>query len=350
MSIHLRAGGMTSLLLTWYGKNARKLPWRDDPTPYNIWVMEIMGQQTRIAQLLPYYTRFMARFPDVFALATAEVDEVLKLWEGLGYYARAHHLHNAAKVVALEHGGRFPGTAAKWRELPGVGDYTAAAITGVALNLPEAAVDGNVLRVYARLMGDSENIRTGAVRARARAFILAHIPKKSRDIRDYTQAWMELGALLCVPKNPRCAECPLSGECNAYAQGTQHVLPFKSKPNKKRHLEITVLVVRDEHGGILLRKRTERLLRGLWTYVLLDGPLNEDDVRLYIHGLGFDVPSLQDLGKAGHIFTHLVWHMRGFLADVTGEGTPPDGYAFVAAKEIQHIALPAALAHFKWGS
>ena len=332
-------------LLNWYAVHSRPLPWRQNPEPYRIWLVEIMGQQTRIAQLLPYYERFTERFPDVFALAAASEDQVLKAWEGLGYYSRARNLHKAAQIIAHERGGAFPENALDWQKLPGVGPYTAGAIAAIAFGQPSPAVDGNVLRVYARLAGDDTDIRRPEAKAAATAFVQAHMPSRPDDIRQYTQALMELGALVCVPgKAPHCEICPLQADCTAFRQGTQSRLPYKSPRAAHKHVDMTVLIIRNPRGETLMRQRTQRLLQGLWVYYLLEEILSETEVCWFVENLGYRILALEPAGTATHTFTHLKWHMRAFVLQIEEASHTPEGYVFVGPNA--PIALPSAMGYF----
>ncbi len=247
-------------LLDWYGRSARRLPWRETRDPYRIWVSEIMLQQTRVAAVEPYYERFLNRFPDVAALATAPEDEVLAVWSGLGYYSRARNMHEAARRVAAA--GRFPDHYESIRLLPGVGDYTAAAISSIAFGLPHAAVDGNVLRVLSRLTNDGSDIRSSAGKDRLCEAAQALLDRKRPG--DFNQAMMELGATVCLPREPKCTLCPLAGHCEARRIGRQRDLPVKSRGRTPVRLVRTLLLI-ERDGRVLLWKRPGGgRLRGFW--------------------------------------------------------------------------------------
>jgi A/G-specific adenine glycosylase len=250
-----------SRLLAWYGKHKRDLPWRKSRDPYRIWISEIMLQQTRVAAVIPYYERFLARFPDVRALAAAPEQELLAAWAGLGYYSRARNLQRAAqKIVEL---GDFPRDYSALLGLPGVGDYTASAIASIAFDLPHAVLDGNVLRVLSRLTSERGNVDSLAVRQRLRT--VAEELLHPAHTGEFNQAMMELGATVCLPRQPRCAECPLSRHCAARELGIQNELPVKSvRPSAKR-VEKELLVV-EKAGKILAWQRTPEnpRLAGFW--------------------------------------------------------------------------------------
>jgi len=331
---------MTAALLRWYEENKRDLPWRGSKEPYLIWLSEVMAQQTRIAALLPYYERFTARFPDVYALARAEEAEVLKVWEGLGYYTRARMLHKAARMVAHAHGGVFPKTAAGLLALPGIGEYTAGAIAAICYNEAVPAVDGNALRVFARIRNDDADIMLADTKKRLTAYLTERMPP---DAGVFNQAVMELGALVCVPGNPRCTECPVAAFCEGKQNGREKELPVKSKKKARRVLDVTVLVVANPVGEILVRRREERLLQGLWEFVLAEGQTEPEAVMA---GLGLTCLEAVSAGAAVHVFTHLEWHMTGWRCQAA-EADAPEGYQFVPLAVLRELALPSALA-FYW--
>lgn len=253
------------LLLDWYKKNKRDLPWRKTRDPYRIWVAEIMLQQTRVDTVIPYYERFLKRFPDVRALARARVDSVLKAWENLGYYSRARHLHEAARVVARRVGGKIPSEMENLRKLPGVGAYTAGAILSIAFGRRFAAVDGNVIRVIARLFAIEDPVDGSKAKDRIGAIAERLVP--ASEPGHYNQALMDLGSGICTPRSPDCPACPLAAVCKARKKGIQEPIPVKKKSAAVPHREAAVAVIRNDRGEILLVKRPGRgLLGGLWSF------------------------------------------------------------------------------------
>jgi A/G-specific adenine glycosylase len=249
-------------LLAWYDRHRRDLPWRAPPgrtpDPYRVWLSEIMLQQTTVATVGPYFDRFVARFPDLDALAAAALDEVLHAWQGLGYYARARNLHACARAVVARHGGRFPDDPAALRALPGIGDYTAAAIAAIAFNRPLAAVDGNVERVVARLFAE----RTPLPAAKPRLRTLAATLVPQRRAGDFAQAMMDLGAVLCTPRSPRCVLCPWRTACKGAALGIAEDLPVQAeKPERPQRFGAAFWLIRAD-GAVLLRRRPEQGLLG----------------------------------------------------------------------------------------
>ncbi len=307
-------------LLAWYDKNKRSFPWREDPTPYAVWVSEIMLQQTRIQAALGYYARFMAAFPDVFALASADEETVLKLWEGLGYYSRARNLHKTAKIVAERYHGEFPRSAAALKKLPGIGDYTAGAIASIAFGEREGAVDGNVLRVVSRLERCGESVGDAGYRERVRRKLGEMSPAGRAG--DFTSALMELGEVVCVPGEPACLLCPLAPQCGAHAAGEERLYPVTPEKKKRRVEERNVLLLLCGEK-CALRKRPEKgLLAGLWEYP--DGP---------------PPAGAESAGEAVHIFTHVEWHMRLYLCRC---GAELPGYVWVTRAERKALAIPSA--------
>ena len=301
---------LTAPLLTWYDLNGRTLPWRSVVTPYRTWVSEIMLQQTRVSAVIPYFERFMAELPDAAALATVPEERLLKLWEGLGYYSRARNLQKAAKVIVSDFGGELPRTCASLKTLPGIGDYTAAAIASINFGEPVAAVDGNLLRVAARVSGCADDIMDARVRE-------LQPPERPGD---YNQALMDLGATVCLPNGaPKCEICPARMMCEAYKNGLTEILPVRAKKKARKIEERTVLLL-FQNGKTALRKRADTgLLASLWEFPSVLGNLDEAGVSLALAQMGLSAKSIEPAGSAKHIFTHIEWDMKGYFADVTGE-------------------------------
>ncbi len=300
-----------SPLLAWYGENARQLPWRETRDPYRIWVSEIMLQQTRVEAVIPYYHRFLAALPTVAALAAAPEEQILKLWEGLGYYSRVRNMQKAARVIMSQHGGVFPSKYEEILALPGIGEYTAGAIGAFAFDLPVPAVDGNVLRVAARLSACEADVLAPATRR-----ALTQRVKEAQNglpPADFNQALIELGALVCVPNGmPKCGECPLRDSCEAHAQGIESSLPVRRPATARKIAHKTVLILR-EGDRVALRKRPDTgLLAGLFEPFSLEGTQSEQDVRVFLSDSGIVPLYLTPLGEAKHVFTHVEWHMTGF--------------------------------------
>lgn len=293
------------LLLSWYDGAARVLPWRSEPTPYRVWVSEIMLQQTRVEAVKPYFDRFLHALPTVQALAAAPEETVLKLWEGLGYYSRARNLHRAAKMICEEYGGAIPSTRAELLRLPGIGSYTAGAVASIAFNERLPAVDGNVLRVLSRVLASRQDIASAEAKKNAEREILEIIPERAGD---FNQSLMELGATVCLPNGaPLCSSCPLGGLCRTEREGLHEEIPVKT-PKKPRRLEYRTVFVLQNQGRIAIRKRPDKgLLAGLWE---LPNCLNDERERT-LSEWGLVPEQLEPLGDAKHIFTHIEWHMQG---------------------------------------
>ena len=328
---------MQTQLLQWYAKNKRDLPWRATANPYHILVSEVMAQQTQINTLLPYYLRFIEAFPTIEALAHAPIDQILKICAGMGYYNRFHNLKKAAEIIMKDFGGHIPQEPQTLQKLPGIGAYVAGAISSMAYNKKVPAIDGNVLRVMARLERNESDISKAATKKA----LAMHVEKIMPDCAGtFNQALMELGALICKPKNPLCDQCPVFDFCKG--QDIRHRLPVK--PSKKPVAEIdkTILLLHHPLHGILMRKRNEKLLHGLWEFYHVDKALEEKDVKAHFHKLGYTCTQLIYLGEASHRFTHLKWNMVGYICQVEESFTIAD-YVFVQAEEINNLAVPSAL-------
>ncbi len=252
-------------LLSWFAEHGADLPWRQDPQPYHIWLSEIMLQQTRLETVLPYYRRFLRVFPTIDSLAAAPLDDVLKLWEGLGYYSRARNLQRAAQIVLREHGGQLPTSAAELHELPGIGAYTAGAIASIAFGQAEAALDGNVTRIIARLLDMDADITESATQKELWQIARDWLPPQQAG--DFNQALMQLGQRVCRPRNPLCGECPLAEDCRARAADTISQRPARSKRPPSPHYHVAAGVIRDAQGRLLIAQRPlDGLLGGLWEF------------------------------------------------------------------------------------
>lgn len=302
---------ITAPLLAWYDNNARVLAWRDDPSPYRVWLSEIMLQQTRVETAKPYYDRFLDALPTIKALAEAEEDELLKLWEGLGYYNRVRNMQKAAKIVMEEYGGVLPKEFDQLLKLPGIGVYSAGAISSIAYNQPVPAVDGNVLRVISRIKASYDNISNPAVMKAMGQEIKEILPER---VGDFNQALMELGAMICIPNGqPKCMECPLNEYCQAYQKGIQSELPVKEKKQQRKKEEKTILLLVCGNQ-IAIQKRGEKgLLAKMWEYPWVEGKLTMAQCNSILTEQGAKVKKISSAGNAKHIFTHIEWHMKGYL-------------------------------------
>lgn len=336
---------LRSPLLQWYRAGARDLPWRHTDDPYRIWVSEIMLQQTRVAAVLGYYEPFLAAFPRVEALAVAPEDRLLKLWEGLGYYSRARNLQKTAKLVTEQMNGRFPASYEGLLALPGIGEYTAGAIASAAFGLPEPAVDGNVLRVVTRLTDCRDDITAPAVKKAVREQLRAVMPTAEADIRIFNQATMELGATVCVPGGPpRCEACPAAPFCLGHIRGTAETLPVKS-PKKARRVEEKTVFLFLRGDRIALRRRPDTgLLAGLWEFPNLDGALAESSAAAAAADWGLRPADWLEKISAKHIFTHVEWHMTGYVLRVTGPG--PGDFFWADTSALEQRAVPSAFSRY----
>ena len=325
-------------LLDWYGAHRRALPWRDDPSPYRTWVSEIMLQQTRVSAVLPYYERCLRELPDVSALAAVSEERLFKLWEGLGYYSRARNLRRAAQIVMEAYGGELPQTVAALRTLPGIGDYTASAVASINFGAAEPAVDGNLLRVTARLCGCAEDVTDARTKRRFRDKLAEAIDRERPGA--WNQAMMDLGATVCLPNGaPLCAECPARAFCAAYRGELTDVLPVRAPKKARRAEERTVfLLLRD--GRLAVRTRPDTgLLAKLTEFPNTDGSLDEPSARVALARWGLDADALTPLGTAKHVFTHIEWQMKGYAAAVTGDCP---AFRWVDAAAFEALAIPTA--------
>ncbi len=323
-------------LLSWYHENKRSLAWRDDPTPYHVWVSEIMLQQTRVEAVKEYYARFIKALPTVEDLAACEEEKLLKLWEGLGYYSRARNLQKAAKVIAYERGGVFPCEKGDLQKLSGIGSYTAGAIASIAFGKRAAAVDGNAFRVAARLEENPTPISASAYRKYLEEKLTAVYPPEGEGCAAFTQSLFELGALVCKPQNPACGECPLTGLCRAYRAGTQALYPVLPQKKAKREERVFVFLI-ETPEGFCIRRRDEGVLRGmneLPSAVVEDG---EGFERVLNEWGMYEFTKVKE-GKFTHIFTHIRWDITCVWVRV--EGAPFDAYSLGEIEE--SISLPTA--------
>lgn len=318
-------------LLYWYAANKRSLPWREDPTPYHVWISEIMLQQTRVEAVKPYYARFLEACPDPAALAECSDDRLLKLWEGLGYYSRARNLKKAAQIVVTEHGGMLPDGFDALLSLPGIGAYTAGAIASIAQGHPIPAVDGNVLRVITRLLSIEEDITKETTKQAVFSILKDVYPSEPEEISAMTQALMELGALVCIPNGaPLCASCPLRGFCRACAENSTDRIPVKAKKKPRTIEPMTVLVLKHKDTYALRRREKKGLLAGMWELPNLPGQL--DLRQISSHPLLASCKTVSSLGPAVHIFTHREWHMIGYTAECD---LPLSEFEWKTARQIQ---------------
>lgn len=326
-----------ALLLEWYDTHARELPWRGIHNAYYTWVSETMLQQTRVETVLAYYGRFISRFPTVEALAAAPEDEVMKLWEGLGYYRRARNLYKGARQVAAM-GGQLPRNVTALKKISGIGDYTAGAIASIAFDQPVPAVDGNVIRVVSRVMGIRENVGIPSVKRRiaqeAAALVDANRPG------DFNQAMMDLGATICVPGTPACEKCPVSALCDAYREGDPEDIPDLPRKNPPRVINYDLCLIFGPEG-VLMRQRTETMLQGLWVFPMLEEHHTVKQLPALVKRRLLPVGNILPAGEAKHVFTHQIWQMKLYTMETNAPA--PAGWRFVPIAELDSLAIPTAV-------
>ena len=339
-------------LLAWFGNHARVLPWRSEPTPYRVWVSEIMLQQTRVEAVKPYFERFVAKLPDIEALSECPEDELLKLWEGLGYYNRVRNMQKAAVCVMEHYNGELPADYEKLLSLKGIGSYTAGAIASIAYQIPVPAVDGNVLRVLTRVASDDTDIMKQSFRKQMEGQ-LREMMHGMEQPGIFNQALMELGATVCVPNGaPLCEKCPWSELCLAKKENRISELPVKSKAKARKIENRTVLVIRD-NDKVAIRKRPQKgLLAGLYELPNIEGNYSEEEVVGLVKKMNLVPIRVKKLETARHIFSHIEWRMQGYVILVQEAGFEEEkedtgGLLFVDAESSQEkYAIPSAFAAY----
>lgn len=322
-------------LLKWYQSHKRNLPWRNNPEPYRVWVSEIMLQQTRVEAVKAYYDRFLKALPEVQDLAGAKEEQLLKLWEGLGYYNRVRNMQKAAQQIVDQYGGQFPKSYEEIRRLKGIGSYTAGAICSFAYGQPVPAVDGNVLRVVTRLLEDPSDIMKQSTKAKIERQLADVIPEDAAG--DFNQGLIELGAIVCVPNGqPKCQECPVSHFCSAKKNGTIDQFPVKTKAKDRKIEKKTILVFRDGEKTAIKKRADRGLLAGLYELPNVEGTLNMEEVIRYSKNIGLMPMRIRELGEEKHIFSHIEWHMLGYEIKVDElEKTNKKDFLFIHPEEIQ---------------
>ncbi len=331
-----------SPLCSWYRKNQRILPWRENKDPYRIWVSEIMLQQTRVEAAIPYYHRFLEALPTVEALAQAPMEQLMKLWEGLGYYSRVKNMQKAAMAVVEQYGGQFPSDVKLLEKLPGIGDYTAGAINSIAFGLPTPAVDGNVLRVAARLLNDDADIMLPQTKRRVKEN-LALVYPEAEDTSDLTQGLMELGALICVPGVPKCEICPLAELCMARKAGREQLLPVREVKKEKKTVNRTVFLLVCGDKVALVKRPEKGVLAGMWEFPAVDGHITKNEAKEHLASWGINEKG-EKFVKSRHVFTHLIWDMQSYLVNAESEEKKFSWFSF--EELFQSIALPSAMQPF----
>ncbi|MDT8860980.1 A/G-specific adenine glycosylase [Alkalihalobacillus sp. MEB130] len=333
-------------LVNWFKENQRDLPWRMSKDPYRVWVSEIMLQQTRVETVIPYYNAFMREFPTLEALAEAEEDRILKAWEGLGYYSRVRNLQTAVREVVEHYGGIVPQTREEISSLKGVGPYTAGAVLSIAYGKPEPAVDGNVMRVLSRVLLVEDDIAKVSTRKLFENILYELVSKE--DPSSFNQGLMELGALICTPTSPGCLLCPVREHCRAYDKGRQAELPVKSKKKKQTSKQMAAFIIRNERGEVLIEKRPETgLLARLWQFPNMEIDLNNNNQASlkdkFLSTYHFDLEIGDQVQKVEHVFSHLIWNITVYEAQVKGQpGSEEIDQKWIGVKDIEKYAFPVS--------
>ncbi len=336
---------ITEALLRWYDQHARKMPWRGIQDPYGIWVSEIMLQQTRVETVRDYYVRFMKRFPTLRDLADAPEEDVLKMWEGLGYYSRARNLQAGARQVLREYGGHLPSDPDRLKSIKGIGPYTSCSIASIAFGVPVPAVDGNVIRVISRLYCLEGNPAEADCRREIERLAAELVPENRAG--DHNQAMMDLGATVCVPGTPDCAVCPLQALCQARARGIAEELPRLPKARPPKEIQYDLSIIYDG-GQVLMYRRGEKLLQGLWCFPLTEGWKSPAELTAALHRkLKLPAEYASFVQEARHIFTHQVWKMRIHILRVPAGTAAPEGFCWIPLSSLPSLALPTAVSAAK---
>ncbi|MCP3739659.1 A/G-specific adenine glycosylase [Rossellomorea sp. BNER] len=344
---HTDINQFQSDLIGWFTEEQRDLPWRKDQDPYKIWVSEIMLQQTRVDTVIPYFLNFIDKFPTVATLASAQEDEVLKAWEGLGYYSRVRNLQSAVKEVHEQYSGQVPNTPQEISKLKGVGPYTAGAILSIAYGIPEPAVDGNVMRVLSRILSIWEDIAKPSSRKLFEEAIRKLISHENPSY--FNQALMELGALICTPTSPKCLLCPVREHCHAFYEGVQNELPIKTKKKSTRSVSLAAAVLVNEKGEFLIHKRPNQgLLANLWEFPnceIGDFSTARKQLKQFLnneYGLQVNLENGVKT-KIDHIFSHLKWNISVYFGKINQSDQPNhSSMKIVTEEELAKYAFPVS--------
>ncbi len=339
-------------LLQWYLANKREMPWRDTGNAYDVWLSEIMLQQTRIEAVKPKYIAFKKALPTIESLSQCNDEKLMKLWEGLGYYSRARNLKKCAITLVEQYDGKLPQDVSTLKKLPGIGPYTAGAISSIAYNQIASAVDGNVLRILARVFLDSRDIRMQEVRKDYEDVILAFLTEYQNDLLKYdaeanahiTQGLMELGETICIPNGkPNCTLCPLADGCKAHQTHATDQIPYRSALKERKIVPRTLFIIRDGDRFLLHKRQAKGLLAGLYEFPGIDQHLNKSQIGKQIEKLGLEALKVNLLPTSKHIFTHLEWHMQAYEVFVSNiDVLQSDEYLLLTKKELQQFAIPSA--------
>lgn len=321
-------------LINWYNEQKRDFPWRKDNNPYKIWISEIMLQQTTTSAVIPYFNKFIQRFPDIETLANASLDEVYKLWEGLGYYRRAKHIHETAIILNKQYNNKFPTQYSEILNLKGIGEYTAGAISSIAYNQSVAAIDGNVLRIMARVLNYSNNIALSSTRKYFKQHIEEHLLFKEPGT--FNQALMDLGATICRPKNPKCEICPISDDCKAYKNSQQNILPINIKKIKHNEEYLTTGIIRYNNQFMLI-KNNKGLLENLYNFIQYEVESPYTFIEKFKEEYNIDLEAISYISNIKHVFTHKTWYMNIYEFKINH---PNDN--LYTLQEIENLAISAA--------
>lgn len=325
-------------LLTWYQAEKRDLPWRRTSNPYYIWVSEVMLQQTRVDTVIPYYERFIEKYPTMAHLAEADEDELLKMWEGLGYYSRARNLQTGVKEVVETYGGMVPTNRKEISTLKGVGPYTAGAVLSIAFGVPEHAVDGNVMRVLSRIVLIEEDITIPRTKRIFEDVVMDLIDQQ--DPSSFNQGLMELGATICTPK-PKCLLCPVRDYCAAFHEGRQEELPVRTKKKKGKVIPVGSFAIQNEQGEWLLRQRPESgLLARLWEFPMVELTTKRSAQETLLAEHRIKITSIEDIMDFKHIFTHLTWDVKSYYGKLQTKELASDKFKFFSAEEVERLPKP----------
>ncbi|AXI08413.1 A/G-specific adenine glycosylase [Oceanobacillus zhaokaii] len=330
-------------LLSWYYQHKRDLPWRRDQDPYKVWVSEIMLQQTKVDTVIPYFYRFIEKFPTVYELAAADEQDVLKAWEGLGYYSRAKNLQTAVREVVASYDGVVPDNPVELGSLKGIGPYTRGAILSIAYNQPEPAVDGNVMRVISRILRIEEDI----AKVKTRNLIEAKVREiiSEEDPASFNQAIMDLGSSICTPKSPACMFCPIQEHCKAYADGVQEELPIKTKAKKQKKIPYIALLIKNENNEYVIEQRQDKgLLANLWQFPMV--PIEEvgrKNLENWIFSeYGLTVKVKEHKGNLKHVFSHIIWQLEIYKAETKNIAADDPRLRFVSLNQISKYPFPVS--------
>lgn len=334
---------MPDTIVKWYQENKRSLPWRKEKNPYNIWISEIMLQQTRIEAVMGYYERFLENLPTVKALAEVDEEKLLKLWEGLGYYNRARNLKKAAQMVQEKYKGEMPKSYSELLELPGIGEYTAGAIASIAYDEPVPAVDGNVLRVVSRVVASKKDVLEAKTKKEFTEKLQKIMPKQAGD---FNEGLMELGERICLPNSePICKECPLQEICLAKKEGLTAEIPVRNAKIKRKKEQKTVFLLECNNKVAIRKRESTGLLANLYEFPNVDGKLTKKEIEKVLQDWKLQVKSVEKVGTHHHIFSHVEWDMVGFKVSVENAN---DEFIWVEKQELwEKYAIPGAFSKFR---